>query len=465
MCRRACLVGLFLAALSMMPASARVMPPRAANTRLRVRAVGQVTRVYTLPARRNANRITFLTVRTRSGAMQVELGPSSYVTSRHAQYRVGDQVAVVGLRAFRGGRRVLVARTVTKDRRTVVYRNAQGIPLWLTASAPRRGMPRMGAAARRRGGASIPNRRLYATVTGDVVSVQTVPVVGDQVGVVVLSVRTNRGTTIPVELGPPAYLEQQQFSFNPGDHVVAIGMHAYRRDTQELVAREVRSGDRTLRLRDSEGVPLWAPAGGNPPIAPPSNQSGSMGSRANVAWGGSAVPIILAADHPAATSQASTLILARVGHGKSAKPASPQSNGGTKAAQAATAPRVPAPMGGWGPMTEFWLMYDPGRVAAYTGVVQRYDASAPLVGMSPGVVMWTLINDRSMPVYLGPEWYIGPQGPLFQNGDQVTIKGVRTTIGGRPAILAGEVSDGNLTLRLRDDLGIPRWSAVMVPAK
>jgi hypothetical protein len=43
-------------------------------------------------------------------------------------------------------------------------------------------------------------------------------------------------------------------------------------------------------------------------------------------------------------------------------------------------------------------------------------------------------------------------------GDQVEVKGVRTTIAGKPVVLAAEVKKGDNVLVLRDANGVPVWS-------
>ncbi len=42
----------------------------------------------------------------------------------------GDQVEALGSKVRAGGKEVIVAREITKDKRTLVLRNGQGVPQW-----------------------------------------------------------------------------------------------------------------------------------------------------------------------------------------------------------------------------------------------------------------------------------------------------------------------------------------------
>jgi hypothetical protein len=48
----------------------------------------------------------------------------------------------------------------------------------------------------------------------------------------------------------------------------------------------------------------------------------------------------------------------------------------------------------------------------------------------------------------------------FVPKDQVQVKGSRVTFAGKPAIIAAEVKKGDDVLVLRDENGLPAWSAM-----
>jgi hypothetical protein len=64
--------------------------------------------------------------------------------------------------------------------------------------------------------------------------------------------------TLEVHLGPTAFLEQEKFTFAKGDQVEVTGSKVKIGATDALLAREVKKGDKTLTLRNAQGVPMWS---------------------------------------------------------------------------------------------------------------------------------------------------------------------------------------------------------------
>ena len=67
-------------------------------------------------------------------------------------------------------------------------------------------------------------------------------------------------------------------------------------------------------------------------------------------------------------------------------------------------------------------------------------------------------DKETIPVHLGPAWYIEKQTPRIETGDTITVIGSRVTVDGKPAIVAAQIKKGNEVLKLRDDNGVPFWS-------
>ena len=63
-----------------------------------------------------------------------------------------------------------------------------------------------------------------------------------------------------------------------------------------------------------------------------------------------------------------------------------------------------------------------------------------------------------MDVHLGPAWYIENQEMVVTAGDKVEVKGSKVDIGGKPAIIAAELTKGDETMVLRDGAGVPVWA-------
>jgi hypothetical protein len=76
-----------------------------------------------------------------------------------------------------------------------------------------------------------------------------------------------------------------------------------------------------------------------------------------------------------------------------------------------------------------------------------------------GGVHVTLKTDReTLPVHLGPAWYLDQQKVRFERLDHVEVEGSRISFEGKPAIIARQVKKGGATLILRNEEGIPAWA-------
>ncbi len=64
--------------------------------------------------------------------------------------------------------------------------------------------------------------------------------------------------TYEVHLGPQSYLHSKSLSLAVGDEVKVTGSMITYGEQQVLLAAAITSADRTVMLRDSTGVPLWA---------------------------------------------------------------------------------------------------------------------------------------------------------------------------------------------------------------
>jgi len=118
----------------------------------------------------------------------------------------------------------------------------------------------------------------------------------------------------------------------------------------------------------------------------------------------------------------------------------------------------PGPGKGWGPGSRYQRMYNPATVETLTGQVIAVDTFAPGKGMGRGVHLMVKTEKETIPVHLGPSWYVQEQGVTFVAGDQITVTGSRIDFKGKPAVIAAEVKKGDQVLKLRDANGIPVWA-------
>lgn len=101
------------------------------------------------------------------------------------------------------------------------------------------------------------------TVQGQVEKVETMSRPGRQGGEAkpgwqsqVVQLKTAQGLVL-VHLGPVKFLEQQQFDPKVGDTLSVTGSKLTTGKGDVFLAAEVKSGPKTITLRDAQGVPLW----------------------------------------------------------------------------------------------------------------------------------------------------------------------------------------------------------------
>lgn len=111
-------------------------------------------------------------------------------------------------------------------------------------------------------GAEAPYVRLFnpktvETVEGIATAVQRfIPGRGMSAGVHVL-VRVGIDV-VDVHLGPEWFIENQDITIQPKDQLEIKGSRVHFRGQPAIIASEVRKGENVLKLRDGEGLPVWA---------------------------------------------------------------------------------------------------------------------------------------------------------------------------------------------------------------
>lgn len=112
--------------------------------------------------------------------------------------------------------------------------------------------------------------------------------------------------------------------------------------------------------------------------------------------------------------------------------------------------------GGWGD-GPYARVYDPKTVQTIKGEVTEVRHVAPLRGMSDGIHVVVKTDKGPTDVHLGPAWFLDHQDTQLAVGDRVEVRGSRTTLDGKPVVIAADVKKGNEVLKLRDDQGLPMW--------
>ncbi len=101
------------------------------------------------------------------------------------------------------------------------------------------------------------NPKTVETISGEVVNVDKItPMKGMSYGIH-LTLKTEK-ETISVHLGPDWFIERQDIKIEPKDKIEVTGSRIMFEDKPAIIAAEVKKGDGTLKLRDENGVPVWA---------------------------------------------------------------------------------------------------------------------------------------------------------------------------------------------------------------
>lgn len=113
---------------------------------------------------------------------------------------------------------------------------------------------------------------------------------------------------------------------------------------------------------------------------------------------------------------------------------------------------------GWGMGQKYQKLFDPDTVEIVSGVVVGVEKITPMEGMSSGVHLLLKTEEETIPVHLGPVWFIQRLDTKIVKGDKVEVKGSRVKMMGVPTIIAAEIKKGDSVIILRDENGVPVWS-------
>jgi hypothetical protein len=103
-------------------------------------------------------------------------------------------------------------------------------------------------------------------------------------------------------------------------------------------------------------------------------------------------------------------------------------------------------------------MYNTHSVETITGTVISVNNITSPRNTFGGVHLIVKTAKEDMDVHLGPSWYIRNQKIQINQQDKIRVRGWKTTIVGKPAMIAAEITKGNQVLTLRNPDGSPLWS-------
>jgi hypothetical protein len=70
-------------------------------------------------------------LKTEAGTLQVHIAPVRFLRGNGLTFNKGDQIEVVGSMVSYQGHDALIARKITRDNRTVAFRQPNGKPIWV----------------------------------------------------------------------------------------------------------------------------------------------------------------------------------------------------------------------------------------------------------------------------------------------------------------------------------------------
>jgi hypothetical protein len=68
----------------------------------------------------------------------------------------------------------------------------------------------------------------------------------------------SEGTSYEVHMGPSSFVKEKEWTFEKGDALELTGSKVSADDQSFILAREVKKGDKSLVLRDENGMPAWS---------------------------------------------------------------------------------------------------------------------------------------------------------------------------------------------------------------
>ena len=91
---------------------------------------GTVTKLFTKTGQRGTARQRATLKQADGNAIDIHIGPSSYIVDKKMMLKLGDQVTVTGSRVMEGGAPLVVVRRIVRGRQILDMRGADGKRLW-----------------------------------------------------------------------------------------------------------------------------------------------------------------------------------------------------------------------------------------------------------------------------------------------------------------------------------------------
>jgi hypothetical protein len=109
-------------------------------------------------------------------------------------------------------------------------------------------------------------------------------------------------------------------------------------------------------------------------------------------------------------------------------------------------------------MGKYQQLYTQGSIESVSGVVQSVYLDTPPGVRAQAVYLSVKTDAASLPVQLGPEWFVQKLPTKIDKGDRIEVTGAKVTVEGKTFILAAQIKKGAETIAFRNSSGVPVWS-------
>ena len=104
-------------------------------------------------------------------------------------------------------------------------------------------------------------------------------------------------------------------------------------------------------------------------------------------------------------------------------------------------------------------LYDPDTVTTVRGTVTAVTVVPARGGRMGGMHLTLESEGQATEVHLGPAWFLRGEGIEVAKGDAVEVTGSLVDSDGQSFLVARELKKGEKVVKLRDQQGVPVWSA------
>lgn len=103
--------------------------------------------------------------------------------------------------------------------------------------------------------------------------------------------------------------------------------------------------------------------------------------------------------------------------------------------------------------------FDPKNIVDIEGEIEAVEQSGEKNDETQGIYLNLATDGKTIPVHLGPAWFINHQNHPLKTGDKVQVRGSKTKFQNREIVTAVSVFHGDEELKLRDEDGRPYWNS------